>query len=178
MSQRSRSTISAAILAAALLVPPGFAAAAAEPSPPKGSPEQKKTISDIRRVGSAMFAWYKEQVKVWPKRSKEPGEKEDDSRAPIGGVPVITRGELARILVPKYIAEVPENDGWGHPYEYRLETQDLEAHHIMVVRSAGSDGRFSGDTYPVESFPAAREDEDIAWMDGYFVRWPEAGKTK
>ena len=45
---------------------------------------------------------------------------------PFQRVPVISREALAELLVPKYLAEVPEKDGWGHPYEYRLQTGDLD----------------------------------------------------
>jgi hypothetical protein len=88
-------------------------------------------------------------------------------------VPVISREELAKVLVPKYIDAIPEKDGWGHPYEFRLN-QDPNAVWVMAVRSAGKDGHFSGTSYEVGAFPPADHDQDITWMDGFFVRWPNS----
>jgi hypothetical protein len=157
-------------LAVALLSSSSLGALAAQ-----GTTEQRQTVQDLRNVGTAMFFWYKDQVKSHPKAAAAaPAVKEDG--APFASVPVISRRELAKLLVPQYIQEVPENDGWGHPYEYRLQTEDLDARHIMGLRSAGRDGRFAGDSYAVGSFPDHQEDEDIVWMDGYFVRWPAPPK--
>jgi len=172
MPRRARSVFVVTVL---LPLVAGLAAAGAKPSPharPKGSVAQERTVADIRRVGAAMSAWFQEQVKAWPTKPHADGD--DDAPAPFSALPRISRDDLARILVPKYLAAVPERDGWGNPYEYRLETQDLEAEPLMAVRSAGKDGRFSGDRYREGSFPASREAEDIAWMDGSFVRWPDS----
>jgi len=85
----------------------------------------------------------------------------------------LSRDELAKILVPKYIRSIPEKNPWGHPYEYQLNTQDPNAPHVMALRSAGSDGAFSGDRYDVDSFPSGETKQDLAWMNGFFLRWPE-----
>lgn len=138
----------------------------------------RQTISDIRNVGTAMWSWYKDSMAS--KRSEGAHEKAESEAAvtsvSIADVPAISREELRKILVPKYIAEIPEKDGWGNPYEFHLETRDPEATRVMGLRSAGRDGRFSGDTYEVGAFSPADFDQDIPWIDGFFVRWPEAKK--
>lgn len=140
--------------------------------PPKGSPEQKQTIVDIRNVGTAMFSWYRDQLKAHPK--PEAKKEEPTPPAPdFGRLPAISREDLAKLLVPKYIPSIPAADGWGHPYEFYLNTTDLDAQVIMGLRSAGRDGKFSGSAYTVDSFSPTDEDQDIVWMDGYFVRWPQ-----
>jgi hypothetical protein len=141
-------------------------------APPKGSPEQRQTITDIRNVGTAMFVWYKDQMKARPKGPHH--EEANPTTAALGSLPVISRDDLAKLLVPKYIADIPEKDGWGHPYEFRLNTTDLDAQSIMALRSAGRDGKFSGDTYEISAFNPEDQDQDVAWMDGYFVHWPQA----
>ena len=100
----------------------------------------------------------------------------DPAAADLGTVPVISREELAKVLVPKYIASIPEKDGWGNAYEFHLNTTDPNAEHVMGLRSAGKDGKFSGDVYVIGSFSPTEADQDIPWMDGFFVRWPEAKK--
>jgi len=145
---------------------------------PKGSPEQKKTITDIRNVGTAMFVWYKDQRKAHPAKEKVKHAETDTNSISLAAIPVISREDLAKLLVPKYIRELPERDGWGNPYEFHLNTADLDARTIMGLRSAGRDGRFSGDTYSVGSFLPSDEDQDISWVDGYFVRWPQAPQAK
>ena len=136
----------------------------------------QKTIKDIRAVGTAMWVWYKDEVA--PKRSGEAHKKAEEAAksesADLAAVPVISREELTRLLVPRYIAAIPEKDGWGHPYEFHLVTNDPNAVNVMGLRSAGRDGRFSGDVYRIGAFSPNDFDEDIPWMDGYFVRWPEA----
>lgn len=132
----------------------------------------RKTIQDIRNVGTAMWAWYKDEMA--PRKSEGRKAEAELKSADIGEVPVISHEELTKILVPKYIAYIPEKDGWGNPYEFHLNTTDPNASHAMGLRSTGRDGRFSGDVYEVGSFSPADADQDIPWMDGFFVRWPEA----
>ena len=142
--------------------------------------KQKQTITDIRNVGSAMYFWF--QSEMLPKRSDEAHEKakaESDAKSvDIAAVPVISREELAKLLVPKYLPAIPQQDGWGHPYEFRFNTANPSAVRMMGVRSAGRDGRFSGTVYEVGAFDPPEYDQDIAWMDGYFMRWPQRKEQK
>ena len=87
--------------------------------------------------------------------------------------PAISSADLATILVPSYIQEVPELDGWESPYEYYLNVANPLAQQVMAIRSPGRDGRFSSDAYTVGSFDPESSDEDIVWADGFFVRWPQ-----
>ena len=166
------------VMTSLALVSVSLLAAATPAAGPSGSDPMKKTIADTRNVGTAMWAWYKDQVAS--KRSEESHKKaEEESKTTsvdFTAVPVISRQDLAKVLVPRYIAAIPEKDGWGHPYEFRLNTQDPNATRVMAVRSAGRDGHFSADTYEIGAFPPADLDQDITWIDGYFARWPDAKK--
>ena len=137
---------------------------------------QKRTIIDIRNVGTAMWNWYHDQVA--PKRTAESHARAQEESKTLSvdftRVPVISREDLAAILVPKYIAAIPAEDGWGHPYEFRLNTQDPNATVVMGVRSGGRDGVLSDGNYTVDSFNPTDFDQDIAWLDGFFSRWPQA----
>jgi hypothetical protein len=155
-------------------------AVGAAPSPmAHGDAATVKTVTDIRAVGKAMFKWY--QAEVAPKRSPETHKKAEAAAkgksVDIGAIPAISREDLAKILVPKYIAAIPEKDGWGQPYDFHLATSDPQAVAVMGIRSAGHDGTFSGTVYEIGAFPPADVDQDIAWVDGYFSRWPEGPKS-
>ncbi|HEX2641924.1 MAG TPA: hypothetical protein VHU81_02955 [Thermoanaerobaculia bacterium] len=151
----------------------------AAPSAPSAGDTQnvKKAVSDLRSVGTATWAWYKAEVE--PRRSaeaKKAAEKLAKEGKPVdlANIPVISTADLRKILVPKYIQTVPEQDPWGNPYEYRLNTTDPNAPQLIAVRTAGQDGEFSSTSYDIGGFPVSRTGEDIAWMDGYFIRWPAA----
>jgi hypothetical protein len=163
------------VLLAALATPAGAAGTA---KPPSGSPATKKAIGDIRNAGTAMFSWYADQKGSAKGKGEGKAHAEHAgeavARVDLGAIPVISYDDLATLLVPKYIRSLPRNDPWGRPYEYRLNTRNLEATQIMAVRSAGADGKFSGDSYEVGAFSPTDRDHDLVWSDGYFVAWPEA----
>lgn len=148
------------------------------PAQPSDDTAMRQTIVDIRAVGTAMYAWYKDEMA--PKRSPESHKQAEDAAktmsVDISTVPAISREDLAKVLVPRYIAAIPEKDGWGHPYDYHLDTKNPDAVPVMGLRSAGRDGKLSGDVYAVGSFSPSDFDQDIPWVDGYFVRWPQVGK--
>jgi hypothetical protein len=43
----------------------------------------------------------------------------------------------------------------------------------MVIRSSGADGIFSGNRYELGGFQPVDADQDLVWMDGFFIRWPQ-----
>jgi hypothetical protein len=167
------------LLAASSLAPRPAAAV----DPPKGTPEQRQTISQIRNVGTAMFSWLSDQVAEKEKTQPAPAAKPKDPAKPepegidLTAIPRISVEELTKVLVPKYIVAIPVNDGWGHPMEYYLETKDLYSEHIMGLRSSGADGVFADKVYAIGAFAPDDPTADIVWTDGYFARWPEKPKT-
>jgi uncharacterized protein len=143
-------------------------------SPVNDGVAQKRTLGDVRNVGTAMFSWLTDQV-----GASAAGQLQVETPTPgadLKNYPPISFEELEKILVPIYLAELPKTDGWGHPYEYYLNAADLMAQHVMMIRSPGRDGRFSEGLYSVSAFAPGDFDQDIVWSDGYFVRWPEAAK--
>jgi hypothetical protein len=90
----------------------------------------------------------------------------------------ISHEELEKLLVPQYIQAIPKTDGWGHPYEFYLNAEDLLGQQVMGIRSPGRDGAFSTTEYVVGPFTPESFNEDIVWSDGYFVRWPQAPTTQ
>lgn len=132
---------------------------------------QARTAADVRNIGTAMFSWLTDQV-----GAAAAGQSQIPEAATVQmtDYPAITRGELTSLLVPQYIQEVPELDGWNHPYDLHLNTANPLAQRIMAVRSPGRDGAFSGNSYLVGRFEPDSFDEDIVWADGFSVRWAGA----
>jgi hypothetical protein len=98
------------VVLAAVLVP----AHAAEPSR-----QEKKTLSDLRSIASALETYAIDDF-VYPDAA--------------------TLDELAAKLAPKFIPSLPRVDGWGNEYVYVSDT----ATYRMV--SAGPDGTFAKDS--------------------------------
>jgi hypothetical protein len=133
--------------------------------------KQRKTVADMRNLGSALFSWLTDQVGA--------GAAGQQAAMDLGLYPGISRAELRKLLVPQYIIEIPELDGWGHPYEIRLNAQNVLAKNVMSIRSPGRDGNYSADVYTIQELDPADYDQDLVWADGFFVRWPkkQAGST-
>ena len=131
---------------------------------------QKRTVADIRNTGTAMFSWLTDQV-----GAAAAGQSQTDSfnEVDLDRYSVLSPEELREILVPMYMQQIPERDGWGNPYEYYLNVENPLAEQVMGIRSPGEDGKFSADSYTVTSFEPEDFDEDIVWADGFFVRWPQ-----
>jgi hypothetical protein len=163
-TRRSASLVVAALLAL-LALRPTRPSAAAEP----GSAKLQAAVTDLRNTGTAMYRWYQDEQKPFRHKAAPavPPPAEDVTK-----VPAISYAELKALLVPTYLKELPRLDPWGHPYEYRL-SQDPEADEVMVVRSAGAGGNFSGNVYEVGAFSPDDASQNVVWKDGYFVRWPQ-----
>ena len=131
---------------------------------------QVRTVVDIHNVGTAMFSWLTDQVGF---ASPRPSQAAADFTIHFPDYPEISRADLQGILVPQYMPSVPELDGWGHPYDYRLNVDNPLAPKVMAIRSPGRDGDFSGDSYLFGSFDPDHFDEDIVWADGSLIRWPD-----
>lgn len=132
---------------------------------------QARTVADIRNTGTALFSWLTDQVGfAAPGSTRIPASV---TAVHFPDYPEISHADLQSILVPMYMQQVPERDGWDHPYDFRLNVDEPLSPNVMAVRSPGRDGVFSGDSYTVTPFDPALFDEDIVWTDGFFVRWPE-----
>lgn len=125
--------------------------------------KQKRTMGDVRIVGTAMFSWLT-----------------DGAQAAAAGAtidianygPLRTAGQIESALVSAYIQEVPSLDGWKHTFEFYLKEGDTSAVNVMLIRSGGRDGSFSATEYEAEGFEPTDYDQDIVWADGFFVQYP------
>lgn len=138
--------------------------------------KQRSTVAEIRSVGTAWLSWLTDEVSAAAAGSTQTfdfGSLDEP----------LTSAELLAILVPStsmfYIREVPTRDGWGHTMNYAWSGDPLSAN-VMGIRSTGRDGLPgpSGDPYTLGPFTATAYDEDIVWLDGFFVRYPAGTKTQ
>ncbi|HVS66664.1 MAG TPA: hypothetical protein VMT85_24535 [Thermoanaerobaculia bacterium] len=147
---------------------------------------QKATMQDLRTLGTGLMAWLTDQATESSTasdtagsapREEEADEEEADPNAPIElvSIPVVGREELEALLVPTYLPEIPEQDGWGNAYEVRLhpDAAALVGRPLIAIRSGGADGLFDGASYDLGAYPRDQASRDIVWVDGYFVRYPE-----
>jgi type II secretory pathway pseudopilin PulG len=119
---------------------------------------QKRTIADIRTLGTALEA-YASDNNDYPKDS----------------------AELTAALVPKYVRSVPRVDVWGHELQYiclkSATTPQSEKCSGYAIGSAGRDGRFEHesllDALTGQERPTTSFDCDIVFSNGTFVEYPE-----
>lgn len=191
--RRSLPLALAAVLGASL-TPSAFAQAPRPPQSVESARAQSQTVADMRNVGTALFSWVTDQLGdddnpqtadpeagktciSW-KQEKDGAQSETCESIEIDRLPVISYQELAKLLVPDYIKVLPEKDGWGNPFEFRLDRKHLLNKSVMAIRSTGSDGTFSGSRYKIGGFLPVESNQDLVWMDGFFMRWPERKPVK
>jgi hypothetical protein len=156
--------VNASTITLALLLAAAPATAAAETA-------SRDTVAAIRNTGTALMRWLTDHP-ANPSNSSlgSPVTAVDWSRCP-----VLTLEHAAELLEPEYISELPRTDGWGNPLELcLLEGGDGDADHAIGARSPGADGAFEGDVYTVGGFDPDDVGKDVVWLDGFFVRWPQA----
>jgi type IV pilus assembly protein PilA len=135
--------------------------------------KQKKSIADMRIVGTAMFSWLTDQA-----GAAAAGTAASPLPVQLAQVDLTTYGtqhpasSLVTVLVTQYIEAIPELDGWQTPYHYYLRTDNPSANHVMAIRSLGRKRVSEGNTYTFGEFDPTDYDRDIVWADGYFIRAP------
>jgi hypothetical protein len=132
----------------------------------------KATVKDLRDVGTAMFSWLTDQVAAAAAAPATPPAPANPVTLDVGGYPLISVDDLRQVLVPEYIAELPERDGWGHPFEFHLNRASLMGEKVMLIRSPGRDGKFETDEYKIGPYEPTAYERDLVWADGYFITWP------
>ncbi|HEX3580869.1 MAG TPA: DUF2059 domain-containing protein [Thermoanaerobaculia bacterium] len=116
----------------------------------------ERTMRDMRTIATAVEAYATDENKYPPE------------------------SELKKVLVPTYIKELPEKDGWGNAYYYEAST---DGQHYRVA-SAGADNNFAWDTRKITlaegKEPKYSDDlgEDIIYQDGTFIQAPSVTKPK
>ena len=128
--------------------------------------KQKKTMADQRLAGIGMMSWLTDQA------SAAAAGQAVDNTFEVGDYPEISYAAVSAVLLPVYLQQLPQRDGWKKDYEYYLDTS-ASGRHVMAIRSAGLGGNFDGDTYVPGAFEPTDYANDLVWADGFFVRWPQ-----
>jgi hypothetical protein len=83
----------------------------------------------------------------------------------------LTQTQLEAMLSPTYIRPMARTDGWGHQFEYAVDTAGGSGSTaaIYAIRSPGKDGQFESD-YPSDRTQSF--DCDIVYSNGTFVVSP------
>jgi general secretion pathway protein G len=129
--------------------------------------KQKKTMADMKVVGTAMFSWITDQS-----AAAAAGQSSTTVDLTKYGSQ-LAASQLTTVLVSQYIQSIPTLDGWRNPYQYYLRTDNPHAHNVMAIRSLGRDRTAEGDSYTVTVFDPTDYDRDVVWADGFYVRAPQ-----
>jgi general secretion pathway protein G len=135
--------------------------------------KQKRTMADMRDLGSAWFSWLTDQVSAAAAGSS--AQTYDLSALTVA----LSADELLSSLYVSstmfYTRDVPGRDGWARLYDYRWSGNPSSSP-VLGIRSLGRDGaegpNGSGAVYNVGPFLASDYDQDIVWADGFFVTYP------
>ncbi len=128
----------------------------------------RQTVTTVREVGVAMFRWSEDNAGGI-------AEMAESTRVDLASIETISADELAELIVPRYIDELPRTDSWSRNLEFRM-TRSETGPAQLAVRSGGLDGQLESTDYVIGPFSSADagEGHDIVWINGYFVRWPKA----
>ncbi len=140
--------------------------------------KQKRTVGDIRAVGSAWFSWLTDQVGAAAAGTANTYDYTGGLATNVPQADLL--GTLFQSTSMFYIQEVPDNDGWGNPFDYRWSGNVLSAQ-VIGVCSEGRDGGTTTGCTGVDHlgpFNATKYDEDIVWADGFFVRYPAGAQVQ
>ncbi len=135
--------------------------------------KQKRTVGDIRNLGTAWFSWYQDQNGA---AAAGAGSTYDWSAL---GTTIDSAGLLSTLFVSNtmfYIQQVPTNDAWGNELDYQHGT-NLDDPLYMGIRSTGRGNEWETSDYPMGPFIGTDYNKDIVWADGFFVAYPAGVKT-
>ena len=119
--------------------------------------KQKRTMADIRSVGTATEA-YAVDVNFYPRNVSS-----------LTSVDGTGNSNLGKWVSPVFIRSIPGQDGWGGDIRYQSDTVGSE----YTVISYGKDGARS----TTSSGKTLDFDCDIVYQVGGFVAWPEGIQT-
>ena len=120
--------------------------------------KQKRTMSDMRALATAVEA-YAVDNNTYPAATCQAGVF---ATAP---TEVTVNSSSFTALSPTYIAQPPKQDGWSKFYAYAT---DAPFNHYRI-RSFGRDGTAG----TINCGTTTDFNDDIVYVDGTFVQWPE-----
>jgi len=112
--------------------------------------KQKRTMADLRSMGTAIEE-YSIDNNFYPKS--------------MGDV-----ADLKAQVTPTYIRQIPEQDGWGQPFYVSTDTSGGGYTLASCGKGAGTCGSW---TVSGTGGKTTQFSDDIVFMNGSFVQWPE-----
>ena len=137
---------------------------------------QKRTLMDMRSLGTAWFSWLTDEMSAAAAGSSKTFDFNLlEAKLDVDAL-------LTTLFNPdgvSYISTVPQTDGWGHDYDF-VWAGDLLKNNVIGIRSFGRDGSEgpSMNPYPYGPFNTTHYEEDIVWVDGVFVRFPTGAMVR
>lgn len=120
--------------------------------------KQKRTMADIRSIATA-----------WEARATDANSYSGAGGTfTIPGTPV-SWPMLSANLSPTYIRTLPQNDGWGDPLSFAVDSTSQ----IYMIRSAGKDNAYQPDTGSYTVGPTSSFGADIVYSNGNFICFPD-----
>lgn len=138
--------------------------------------KQKQTMGDEKDMGTAWFSWFTDQFGA----AAAAGAPATDVQLPIS----YGWAKLKADLVPQYIQDLKEKDGWQNTFQYcrpatvseMVSVDNLAGEAAMAIVSNGRDGAGAYScpgAAPAGTFDPTDYDQDIVWADGFFVHYPQ-----
>jgi hypothetical protein len=123
----------------------------------------KRTMADMRTIATA---WEARATDM--NRYNAAGQQFTD---PAYGV---TPPQMDSMLSPTYIKRFPRDDGWGNPFDFRIDAPVGGGANAQTyeVRSNGKDGARDGRPYTAGT-ATDNYDCDIVYSNGTFIQWPK-----
>lgn len=142
--------------------------------------KQKRTMGDMKDVGTAWFSWLTDQYGAAAAAGAPTTDKYEMPPGPYAQTSLAT--DLQRTATFQgYIQAVPQTDAWNTDFTYCREpnaTDVLTADAALGMISFGrngtaDDGTTCGDEVPTGAFDPTDYDQDLIWADGFFVHFPQ-----
>ena len=125
---------------------------------------QRETVATLRNLGTALFAWLMDHPQDLSQK-----DATNDGSIDWSACRELSADE-AREMLADYIDPMPEKDGWADDLEVCFDPANPDL--TLGIRSAGSDGTFAGPVYPTGAFCPTETANDLVWVSGYFITWP------
>jgi type II secretion system protein G len=131
--------------------------------------KQKRTVADLRNVGTAEMSWLTDQIAAAAAGAAATQFKLTPYNA-------VNASFVEGKLVAQYIQQVPQKDGWKTQIDYYMTT-NFSLAQLIALRSYGQKGAQDSVPYTTGAFEPTDYEQDIVWADGFFVRWPQKVST-
>jgi general secretion pathway protein G len=124
--------------------------------------KQRRTMGDMRSIATAIES-YATDYNSYPPAAAQ-------AVTWSAGTPATVGSKLGTYIAPTYIKVLPMTDGWNSWLEYA--TGNNQANYYL--QSGGRDGKFEAIT--VDAGQTTDFNNDIIFVDGQFVRYPEGAQ--